>query len=145
MRQKDCYIYIIVTFLPDTYNIYKCSLKEHHSLSSILVVPPSPFDLNVTQLSLTSVRVSWSQEEDDVDIDSYIIYYQLVTGGSEMVLQTGSNDTFRIIRGLVQGGMYSFSVASSNYIVNSARTDPLNISLGMLYYIKQTCIVIVYT
>ena len=111
-------------------------IKEHHaySLSSILVVPPPPSNLSVTQLSLTSVRVSWSQEDDDVDIDSYIIYYQLVTGGSEGVLQTGSNHTFRIVRSLVQGEMYSFSVASSNNIVNSARTDPLNISLGILHY-----------
>ena len=97
-----------------------------------MVVPPPPSNLTVTQLSLTSVRVSWSQEDDDVNIDNYIIYYQLVTGGFVRTLQTGSRVQFRIIRGLAQGEKYSFRVASSkNYLVNSTRTDPFNISLGM--------------
>ena len=125
-------------------------IKEHltHSLSSILVVPPSPSNVSVTQLSLTSVRVSWSQEYG-VDIDNYIIYYQLVTGGSEIAVQTGSRS--KIIRDLEQGGVYSFSVASSNnydyYRFNSARTDPFNITLGIvllnnlvLMYLMNNCV-----
>ena len=100
------------------------------------MIPP-PSNLSVTQLSLTSVNVSWSPApQDDVDIIyyGYIIYYQLVARGSNTTHQTESTATSTIIRSLEQGGEYSFSVVSTNNEIPSIEIGPLNISLGIYNY-----------
>ena len=95
-------------------------------------MPSPPSNLSVTQLSLTSVNVSWSPApQDDVGIDGYIIYYQLVAGGSKRTLQTESNATSTIIRSLERGGEYSFSMVSTYNGIPSIEIGPLNISLSM--------------
>ena len=120
--KKDCYI-----------------SSEPDYFLHILAVPSPPSNLSVTQLSLTSVNVSWSPApQDDVDIDGYIIYYQLVAGGSKMTHRTESNDTSIIIRSLEQGGEYSFSMVSTNNGIPSIEIGPLNISLGII------CMIICY-
>ena len=99
----------------------------------ILAVPSPPSNLSLTQLSLTSVNVSWSPApQDDVDIYGYIIHYQLVAGGSKRTRQTESTATSAIIRSLEQGGEYSFSMVSTNNMINSTKIGPINISLGII-------------
>ena len=115
--KKDCYI-----------------SSEPDYFLHILAVPSPPSNLSVTQLSLTSVNVSWSPApQDDVDIDGYIIYYQLVAGGSKRTRQTEYTATSKIIRSLERGGEYSFSVVSTNNItmIPSIEIGSINISLGM--------------
>ena len=132
--KKDCYMHILVVSLL-IYFIH------------ILAVPSPPSNLSVTHLSLTSVNVSWSPApQDDVDIDGYIIYYQLVAGGSKRTHRTESTAT-SIIRSLKQGGEYSFSMVSTNNGIPSTEIGPLNISIGMydnimlqsLYIYKPSC------
>ena len=102
-------------------------------------MPSPPSNLSVTQLSLTSVEVSWSPApQDGVAVSKYFIFYQLVTGGSEMTLHTSYYSTNKIIHDLVEGGVYSFSMASTSYILtNSTKTAPFNTSLGMIIITTQ--------
>ena len=112
--KKDCYI-----------------SSEPDYFLHILAVPSPPSNLSVTHHSLTSVNVSWSPApQDDVDIDGYIIYYQLVAGGSKRTHQTESTATSTIFS-LEQGGEYSFSMVSTYNGIPSTEIGPLNISIGM--------------
>ena len=64
-----------------------------------------------------------------------------MAGGSKRTRQTESTATSAIIRSLEQGGEYSFSMVSTNNMINSTKIGPINISLGIIICYNHIIIV----
>ena len=70
-----------------------------------------PTGLTVTRINSTTIRVSWTPPEYDVNVIGYRIYYE-AEGNQSFVDVDGSSTTERTLTNLQTGVVYSISIAS---------------------------------
>ncbi|XP_059489517.1 tyrosine-protein phosphatase Lar-like isoform X2 [Neocloeon triangulifer] len=102
---------------------------EARTLVKVQALPSPPVDVTISDVTATSVRLSWSHPER-VDIRYYNIEYR--TRGSEYVLETinGINTLYYTVRGLSPYTEYEFLVTANNDVGRGPPSSPAIITTG---------------
>ncbi|CAB3376185.1 Hypothetical predicted protein [Cloeon dipterum] len=102
---------------------------EARTLVKVQALPGPPVDVTISDVTATSVRLSWSHPERD-DIRYYNIEYR--TRGSEYFLETinGINTLYYTLRGLTPYTEYEFLVTANNDVGKGPPSSPAIITTG---------------
>jgi receptor-type tyrosine-protein phosphatase F len=92
-------------------------------------LPGPPVDVTISDVTATSIRLSWSHPERD-DIRYYNIEYR--TRGSEYSLETinGIHTLYYTVRGLSPYTEYEFLVTANNDVGRGPPSSPATITTG---------------
>ncbi len=92
-----------------------CSCSSDDETSDIVdtIAPTQPTNLTATEVSLTSLQLSWNASTDNVNVSSYSIY-------KNDVVLSSTTSTTKIINDLTQNTSYSFKVNARDLAGNES-------------------------
>jgi chitodextrinase len=92
--------------------IFSCSSGDRDSVEQVDSIPPSsPTSLNATNITQTSLDLSWSPSTDNIGVASYSVY-------RNNVAITSSTTTLKSISGLTENTAYNFKITARDAVGN---------------------------
>jgi len=108
-------------------------------MRKLLCIDPDISSINVTDITQTSVRVSWSTGETQV-VNSIVVYYK-ATGATSWGTRSASQSTTHVtVSALQPGTQYQFYVKISSY-GKSSTSNTVTVTTGKWCYYVHVCLI----